>query len=54
MEFVFRLLDEEGLYVGASSALNVAAAAEMAKKLGPGIFNSIYLKLIRFIKGIIS
>ncbi|KAI1317424.1 hypothetical protein EDD11_008488 [Mortierella claussenii] len=36
IEMVYRLLDEEGIYVGASSALNVAAAVEMAQKLGPG------------------
>ncbi|KAF9112898.1 hypothetical protein BGX27_002605 [Mortierella sp. AM989] len=36
LHMVYRLLDEEGIYVGASSALNVVAAAEMAKKLGPG------------------
>ncbi|KAJ1916689.1 Cysteine synthase 1 [Mycoemilia scoparia] len=33
---LYRLLDEEGLYIGASSALNVVAANEMAKILGPG------------------
>ncbi|KAL0640071.1 Cysteine synthase 1 [Maublancomyces gigas] len=33
---VYRLLDEEGLYMGASSALNVVAAYELALKLGPG------------------
>ncbi|KAJ3118985.1 Cysteine synthase 1 [Phlyctochytrium bullatum] len=33
---VYRLLDEEGLFVGASSALNVAAAVQAAKILGPG------------------
>lgn len=36
LHMVYRLLDEEGIYVGASSALNVVAAVEMAKKLGPG------------------
>ena len=36
INMVYRLLDEEGLYVGASSALNVWAAAELAKKLGKG------------------
>lgn len=36
IEMVYRLLDEEGLYVGASTALNVVAAKEMAEKLGPG------------------
>ena len=33
---VYRLLDEEGLYVGASSALNVWAATELARKKGKG------------------
>ncbi|RKP04850.1 cysteine synthase [Thamnocephalis sphaerospora] len=33
---LYRLLDEEGIYVGASSALNVVAAVEMAQKLGTG------------------
>ena len=33
---VYRCLDEEGLYLGASSALNVAAAKEVALKLGKG------------------
>jgi len=37
IEMVYRLLDEEGLYMGASTALNVVAAVEMAKILGPGI-----------------
>ncbi|KAI8594832.1 tryptophan synthase beta subunit-like PLP-dependent enzyme [Dissophora ornata] len=36
IKMIYRLLDEEGIYVGASSALNVVAAVEMAKKLGPG------------------
>ncbi|EWC43793.1 cysteine synthase [Drechslerella stenobrocha 248] len=36
IEMVYRLLDEEGLYLGASTALNVVAAYEMAKRLGPG------------------
>jgi len=30
---VFKLLHEEGIFVGASSALNVVAATEVAKKL---------------------
>ncbi|KAH8082386.1 tryptophan synthase beta subunit-like PLP-dependent enzyme [Filobasidium floriforme] len=34
IKMVYRLLDEEGLYVGASSALNVVAATMVAKKLG--------------------
>lgn len=33
---VYRLLDEEGLYMGASSALNVEAARQLAHMLGPG------------------
>lgn len=36
IHMVYRLLDEEGLYMGASSALNVVAAYELAKKIGPG------------------
>ena len=34
---VYELLDSEGLYIGASSALNVVAAVELAQKLGPGV-----------------
>jgi cysteine synthase A len=33
---VYRMLDEEGIYIGASSALNVVAAVEMARHLGSG------------------
>jgi len=33
---LYELLDSEGLYLGASSALNVVAAVELAQKLGPG------------------
>ncbi|KAJ2720745.1 Cysteine synthase 1 [Coemansia sp. Benny D115] len=36
IKMLYRLLDEEGIYLGASSALNVVAAYEMAKILGPG------------------
>lgn len=36
INMVYRLLAEEGLYVGASSALNVWAAAELAKRKGKG------------------
>ncbi|RCI11463.1 hypothetical protein L249_7199 [Ophiocordyceps polyrhachis-furcata BCC 54312] len=32
---VYRCLDEEGLYLGASTALNVVAARDVARKLGP-------------------
>jgi cysteine synthase A len=33
---VYRLLREEGLYVGGSTGINVCAAVETARKLGPG------------------
>ncbi|KAF7972870.1 hypothetical protein HWV62_16648 [Athelia sp. TMB] len=33
---VYEMLDTEGLYIGASSALNVVAAVKLAQKLGPG------------------
>lgn len=33
---LYDLLDTEGLYLGASSALNVVAAVELAQQLGPG------------------
>lgn len=33
---LYELLDTEGLYVGASTALNVVAAVELAEKLGKG------------------
>ena len=36
IEQVYRCLDEEGLYLGASSCLNVAAAKEVAEQLGQG------------------
>ena len=36
IEHVYRCLDEEGLYLGASSSLNVAAAKQVAELLGPG------------------
>ncbi|KAJ7045441.1 pyridoxal phosphate-dependent enzyme beta subunit [Mycena alexandri] len=36
IEMVYELLDTEGLYLGASSALNVAAAVELAIRLGKG------------------
>jgi hypothetical protein len=34
---LYELLDKEGLYLGASSALNVVAAVELAQKLGRGV-----------------
>ena len=36
VSMVYRLLREEGLYVGGSSGINVAAAREVARRLGPG------------------
>lgn len=36
IKMVFRCLDEEGIYIGASSALNVVAATKMAQALGKG------------------
>ncbi|KAF4179184.1 hypothetical protein CNMCM8694_004741 [Aspergillus lentulus] len=36
IEMVYRCLDEEGLYLGASSALNVVAAKEVAEQLPKG------------------
>ncbi|KAL9012649.1 MAG: hypothetical protein Q9173_002597 [Seirophora scorigena] len=36
IEMVYRCLDEEGLYLGASSCLNVVAAKEVAETLGSG------------------
>ena len=34
--FVYRLLNEEGLFLGSTSGINVAAAVRVAKQLGPG------------------
>ena len=36
VSMVYRLLREEGLFVGGSSGINVAAAVEVARQLGPG------------------
>ncbi|KAJ7346542.1 tryptophan synthase beta subunit-like PLP-dependent enzyme [Mycena albidolilacea] len=36
IQMVYELLDTEGLYLGASSALNVVAAVELALRLGKG------------------
>lgn len=36
MPWVFRLLEQEGLCLGSSSAINVAGAMQLAKELGPG------------------
>ena len=34
--FVYRLLQEEGLFLGSTSGINVAAAVRVARELGPG------------------
>jgi cysteine synthase A len=36
LKMLYELLDTTGLYMGASSALNVVAAVEVAQALGPG------------------
>ncbi|MGE0627331.1 MAG: cysteine synthase A [Hyphomicrobiaceae bacterium] len=36
LEIVFRLIEEEGLCVGASSGVNIAGAMRLARELGPG------------------
>lgn len=36
VKVVYRLLKEEGLFVGGSTGINVAAAVALAKQLGPG------------------
>ena len=41
---VYDLLDSEGVYIGASSALNVVAAYELAQKLGPGKVTTIRVR----------
>ena len=36
VRFVYRLLREEGLFLGSTSGINVAAAVRVARELGPG------------------
>jgi cysteine synthase len=36
MHFVYRLMREEGLLLGSTAGINVAAAVKLAKQLGPG------------------
>jgi len=36
VRFVYRLLHEEGLFLGSTSGINVAAAMRVARELGPG------------------
>jgi cysteine synthase A len=36
VRFVYRLLHEEGLFLGSTSGINVAASVQVARELGPG------------------
>src|SRR5262249_45044145 len=36
LQILFRLLKEEGLYLGGSSGINVAAAVQVAREMGRG------------------
>ena len=36
LPYIYKLLKEEGICLGGSSAINIAGAVEMAKKMGPG------------------
>jgi cysteine synthase A len=36
VRFVYRLLNEEGLFLGSTSGINVAASVRVARELGPG------------------
>ncbi len=36
VDTVYRLLHDDGLFLGGSSGINVAAAVRVAKRLGPG------------------
>ncbi len=36
LEMIFKLLKEEGLFLGGSSGINICGAIKMAEKLGPG------------------
>jgi cysteine synthase len=36
IKMIYEILDKEGIYLGASSALNLVAAVELAEKLGKG------------------
>jgi cysteine synthase A len=40
---IYDLLDSEGLYLGASTALNVVAAVELGRKLRNGADNEIVM-----------
>ena len=36
LPLIFDLMRDEGLYLGGSTAINVAGAVEMAREMGPG------------------
>ena len=36
VRYVYRLLHEEGLFLGSTSGINVAAAVRVAREMGPG------------------
>ncbi|MFX9081436.1 cysteine synthase A, partial [Acinetobacter baumannii] len=36
LPIIFRLIQEEGLVLGSSSAINIAGAIRLARELGPG------------------
>lgn len=42
---LYQIFDTEGLYLGASSALNIVAAVEVAQKLGKGVFDNCSLNI---------
>lgn len=42
---LYEMLDAEGLYLGASTALNVVAAYELAQRLGPGRYLAVGFKI---------
>lgn len=54
IEMVYRLLDEEGIYVGASSSLNVVAAQQLALKKGPGECFSMLVSTLQLIASIFT
>ena len=43
---LYEMLDAEGLYLGASTALNVVAAYELAQQLGPGRYLTPGFKIV--------
>jgi len=43
---LYEMLDTEGLYVGASTALNIVAAYELAQQLGPGECSTLGFNIV--------